>query len=974
HLLFILCLAFVVISCANSSKSVESANQNDVLASTSISDDEDEEDDMEQVVDKYADADLPPLHAACNHDVIDKDLVRRLVAEGYDINEYSIDRVTPLRLACNRSHIDKEAIKLLVELGAHVRAIDDSHRTTWNYSPMTYVCDRSDIDADALRLLFELGAEAENWTEKSDGTALLRACNRSDIDVEAVRILIENGANLKVTERDLSLAMIVLDHEHYSKEAFELLIDSGLDVNLGYGPSQNKLITMVVHDLELTKKVVEKAKNNKPKTFSEDEMKSVEEMMRYSEYDERAIAAVKEKMVQKNAESTRNPIDVIDKEGTGVLSYAAAWGNKDVVQYLLDQGLSKDINKPNEKGLTPIFFAAYSGNLDVVKLLVNAGADVHIKDKANNNVLVAACRGEKNKVLFKYTSTRYYQHYASDLLDNQAPDPEMIKFFLDAGVPAYEANNDGMTPLHYAAQNALTTPETIKLLIKNGADPNAEAKKDKRTPLMIARAPGVAEALIKKGADIHAVDTDGWTALHYAFDRAYKKEDIETIRVLIKSGADIYAKTNSGKNIADIADTLETYKLLDEMGVDLTNKLLALLQNSHPSFNPLTILALIHASKIDDISKWSSVLLKGINELGSSSYKKKKVQAGIQQLIRYLIEHGTDINRQDDKGMTLLMQACNYEPIIFKELVEQGADIHQKTALSTPLAYCASRVYGHGTGPQNIQLLIERGANVNVSDSEGVPAIVHVSRKAPKLVPAMLKAGANPNATDPEGNTPLMVTESYNAVKALVEAGADVNARNHKGISVIAIHSGANYNADRFGDWWGHSDKTNWNQGDYNIAKLLIDAGAQPDATTMQYTGNPKIVGILKNAKNDVLLTSEQLMSSPNLTPEMVKRYMASGGDQDVIDEALLEACMEGNGSNIIALVKGGADPNTRYQYKDRTPLMVAVQEDQEERSTVTLESIKALIDAGARINDSDEEGETALMAACVNYRKDGDR
>ncbi|MBO4351519.1 MAG: ankyrin repeat domain-containing protein, partial [Proteobacteria bacterium] len=517
NLLFILCLAFVLISCANTSNKINSATQ-----SAQMEEDEMDEDDSSEDVDKYANIDLPPLHAACNHDVIDKDLVRKLVAEGYDINEYAIDSMTPLRLACNRSHIDKEAIKLLVELGAHTGTIE-INRYSYAYSPLKHACDRSDIDADALRLLFELGAKPESWIEERDGTALMAACNRSKIDLEAVKVLIDHGASLKATDnRDRSLAMMALDHKHYSKDAIKLLLDSGLDVNRGNGPTQNKLITMVVHDLELTKKVIEssleRSQTKSTKPFSEDAMQFVETTMRNSpEYDEAMIARVKEKMAQagKTPSSEQNPLLSVDEEGTGVLSYAAAWGNKDVVRYLLDHGLSEDINKPNEKGLTPLFFAAYSGNLEVVKMLVDAGADIRAKDNANRNVLAAACRGEHNSVIFRYTKTEGYLHYASDLLEKKAPEPEMIRYFLDAGVPAGEANNNGVTPLHLAAYNELTQPEVLKMLIKAGADPNA-ATASGRTPLMYAASVESDEFLIKNGADIKAADKNGLTVLHHA--------------------------------------------------------------------------------------------------------------------------------------------------------------------------------------------------------------------------------------------------------------------------------------------------------------------------------------------------------------------------------------------------------------------------------------------------------------------------
>ena len=703
NLLFILCLAFALISCANTSKTINSATQ-----SAQMVEDETDEDNSSEDVDKYANIDLPPLHAACNHDVIDKDLVRKLVADGYDINEYAVDKMTPLRLACNRSHIDKEAVKLLVELGAHTGTIEDEHRYSYAYSPLKYACDRSDIDADALRLLFELGAQPESWIEERDGTALMAACNRSKIDVEAVKILIEHGASLKVTNNsDRSLAMMALEHKHYSKNAIKLLLDSGLDVNLGDGPTKNKLITMVVHDLELTKKVIEKAleqsrtKSSQP--FSEDAIQFIEEAMRNSdEYDEEMIAQIKEKMAQasKDPSSNPNPLLAVDKEGTGVLSYAAAWGNKDVVRYLLDQGLSEDINKPNKKGLTPLFFAAYSGNLEIVKMLVDAGADIHAKDNANHNVLAAACRGENNSVIFQYTKTRGYQHYASDLLEKKAPEPEMIRYFLDGGVSASEANKNGVTPLHFAAYNRLAQPEVLKMLIEAGANPNA-ATASGLTPLMYAASVESAEILIKNGADIKAADKDGMTALHHAM----KDRHPDIASVLLKAGADIHAKTNEGESVEVFAHDPDSIQLMAEHGFDYTDVLYRVLKRLDiESPGPKTLMALLNASKVDDISEYAGIILKTLDR---SSAK----QEDIEPIIHYLKEHGTDFNAADDNGKNTLMYACNYCPVVFKTLIEQGADINRQTAMSTPFAYCASHisynVYGPTDGFRNIQLMME---------------------------------------------------------------------------------------------------------------------------------------------------------------------------------------------------------------------------------------------------------------------------
>jgi len=52
---------------------------------------------------------------------------------------------------------------------------------------------------------------------------------------------------------------------------------------------------------------------------------------------------------------------------------------------------------------------------------------------------------------------------------------------------------------------------------------------------------------------------------------------------------------------------------------------------------------------------------------------------GNEEIIKYLVEHGADVNKENDYGVTPLFNACSggYEAIT-KYLVEQGADINKK--------------------------------------------------------------------------------------------------------------------------------------------------------------------------------------------------------------------------------------------------------------------------------------------------------
>jgi len=80
---------------------------------------------------------------------------------------------------------------------------------------------------------------------------------------------------------------------------------------------------------------------------------------------------------------------------------------------------------------------------------------------------------------------------------------------------------------------------------------------------------------------------------------------------------------------------------------------------------------------------------------------------------------------------------------------------------------------------------IANGANVNAKSTEGplrgyTPLMMTDN---PEVIEALINSGADVNARDISGSTPLMLTIRRNpeAIRTLVNAGADVNAQNNSG-------------------------------------------------------------------------------------------------------------------------------------------------------------------------------------------------
>ena len=120
-----------------------------------------------------------------------------------------------------------------------------------------------------------------------------------------------------------------------------------------------------------------------------------------------------------------------------------------------------------------------------------------------------------------------------------------------------ERDEDGMTPLHWAALFS-TTPAVVAALVKAGADVNARGEGG-ATPLHAAAGynttPAVVAALVNAGADVNVRDEDGWTPLHWA---AGYSTTPAVVTALVTAGADVNARDELGVTPLHAAALLST--------------------------------------------------------------------------------------------------------------------------------------------------------------------------------------------------------------------------------------------------------------------------------------------------------------------------------------------------------------------------------------------------------------------------------
>ena len=229
-----------------------------------------------------------------------------------------------------------------------------------------------------------------------------------------------------------------------------------------------------------------------------------------------------------------------DDTGMTLLHFAAMLNLADIVNLLIDAGVSIDIK--DSSSITPLYYAVFMNADRVVPLLLAGGAAVNEGEDSQETLLHVAAAGDADKV---------------------------VSLLLATGATVDVRNNIQETPLHYAAENDAS--DVVSLLLAAGA--TVDAKTDlEETPLHYAakyNAHAVARLLLKAGANVNARNKFEETPLHYAAENnAYK-----VVPLLLAARASINAVNNSQEtplNLAAENGADEAAQLLLAAGANMT--------------------------------------------------------------------------------------------------------------------------------------------------------------------------------------------------------------------------------------------------------------------------------------------------------------------------------------------------------------------------------------------------------------------
>ena len=180
-------------------------------------------------------------------------------------------------------------------------------------------------------------------------------------------------------------------------------------------------------------------------------------------------------------------------------------------------------------------------------------------------------------------------------------------------------------------------------------------------------------------------------------------------------------------------------------------------------------------------------------------------QKGHVSVATFLIEHGANVDLQDENGNTALHHTLYGSDVsceILSCLTGSGADVNGVNKVKhTPLMIAAKR--GHLNA---LTLLIKHGAHdVDLEDSDGYTALhyaVYSSDISCEILSCLIGIGADVNARTNNGVTPLMIAAEeghINGVTSLVKCGANVDLQDKYGNT--ALHYAAGLSVDeRFSD------------------------------------------------------------------------------------------------------------------------------------------------------------------------------
>jgi len=922
---------------------------------------------------------VSPLHIASSAGMCD--IMLELIQHGANCNQLTYNEISAVDLACKNGH--EAALELLLKNGANpdggtgctcsTRSVHDSCKS----HSMPPVCMAVKNNSKTMvEMLLKCGANVNASNEKGD-TALHLATSTT-----IIKTLLNAKANVNAMNDDGETALsIVCEKRQADISVVELLLKFGADPNISfplyaaYKSNNTDIVKMLLAYGAEANKPLKKSKRS----------------------------CLKKGIIESSflcIACTDGNVDVVDcllKHGADaafadsnedtVLHYAIERHGRQenseeydpIVTLLLQRHVP--VNAVNSEGETPLYVACRNGLAGVTKQLLDCKASISLTtNNSNKYPLVIACEKRHRNIavmLLDQGANANVDKYSQTPLKLASAngDVELVRQLIHYGADVNQMQNVSDTALHVAVVRCTGVGskafvDVVRTLLISGAGPNAVNDKYE-TPMYLACSPpdddanlDLVQALLEYGADpnVYPLSQLSYCGIDYSLPplfAACRGGNTALVILLLKYGAVVNHRTEFGRTALHYA-----------IGCD-NDGITSCSESTKSSVSTAKML----------LSSGANV---NVMDRTGASPLYLACDRGKTELVKLLLSHGANPNViAAERPKHPVHAACtghNYDSL--KLLLEYNADVSvrdecDRTALHCVLESAAHRI-SNGANKNVlflVQLLLDRGADVNVASKDGeTPLYMACFKGLTSVVATLLEYGAKMDGTSGI-KLPLNVACRQNdvsVVRLLLNSGANPDIpeaglnRYHR---VLPLHIAAV-------------------DGTCEVVELLLKYVSNIDitdacgSTALHYavkylpSANPveTAVDVLLENGADVNILNRSgetplyIAVSRGLLDVVGKMLQSYGGNPNTPSpedkNPLVTACEKCNVELVDMLLKNGADPNPvsvccSPYYECKLPLCTAVAEGINNDDIVVL-----LVKAGANVNAINGEGKTALCIA----------
>jgi ankyrin len=479
------------------------------------------------------------------------------------------------------------------------------------------------------------------------------------------------------------------------------------------------------------------------------------------------------------------------RQGTMALHEAAEAGHTDVLRVLLQQNekSQKEIaNIPiGYMGITPLYLAAAHGHAEAVEVLLSVGAENYSRPVEATSLVVSDAGTKPCNLSPSFSSS-------GRLVD---------------------------TPLLVACTYG--HDEVVRLLLRNSTHNINDCDSAGRTPLFIAvkvRNAGIVRQLLRAGADVDRAEHHfANTALH----EAVKRERLDLVQELLAGGAGLLEN--------HLAET-PLFMAIEKGNLAVVRTIVQARRDQalmlHPERSrPVTPHPLYNDNKSPNqqrgplhyacsfLNSINLDMVKLLHDMGAPINQQDPAYLGATPLLicsrcdrsacssgrckakvaEYLIQRGANVYLTDTHGRTPLHRAAQsgcetMVQLLLRTRAKHKLDQPDLNHHATPLHFAVQGYSSRGSA-RVVELLAEKGANVNHQDKNGMSPLHIASRSgAVDIVSVLLERKAQVDMSSSDGKTPLHVAVQaghLNVVRLLVAHSTRIDQNDVRGWTPLAI-------------------------------------------------------------------------------------------------------------------------------------------------------------------------------------------